>query len=138
MFARPPGGVPGVLVITPGRGLVDAEDVFTLKDLLAVSQVPVESGDLRYRRPLQRDARRLAATAPGCQFVLLGSISTRKYADVLLPFFSERLLFPKEFVGRCDMSRGCLMLRSAQAGQELDYAPLAGAVIHGKRPPRLK
>lgn len=30
------------------------------------------------------------------------------------------------------------MLRRASSRQELDYVPLAGAVRHGKRPPRLE
>ena len=41
------------------------------------------------------------------------------------------------FVGRGDMSRGGLLLRHASNGVELDYAPIAGAVLHGKRPPKL-
>jgi hypothetical protein len=55
---------------------------------------------------------------------------------VLLPVFGERLLFPPAFVGRGDMSRGGLMLRSAASGLELDYTPVAGAIRHGRRPPR--
>jgi hypothetical protein len=35
------------------------------------------------------------------------------------------------------MSRGGLLLRAADAGQELTYEPVAGAVRHGRRPPRL-
>jgi hypothetical protein len=52
-------------------------------------------------------------------------------------FFGDRLLFPMEFVGRGDMSRGGLMLRCAAAGQQLTYVPVAGAVRHGQRPPKL-
>jgi hypothetical protein len=47
-------------------------------------------------------------------------------------------LFPSEFVGRGDMSRGGLLLRCARAGGELTYTPAAGAVRHGPRPPRLE
>ena len=39
--------------------------------------------------------------------------------------------------GRGDMSRGGLMLRCADSGDELDYVPIAGAVRHGPRPPKL-
>ena len=56
---------------------------------------------------------------------------------MLLGIFGSRLLFPVDFVGRGDMSRGGLMLRSAAAGQELSYVPVAGAVRHGQRPPKL-
>src|SRR5947208_9674103 len=59
-FARPPAGIPGALVITPNRGLVDADALITLKDLLAFSEVPVDHTEPRYRRPLERHARRLA------------------------------------------------------------------------------
>ena len=69
--------------------------------------------------------------------VLLGSIASGKYVDVLGPIFGERLLFPPSFVGRGDMSRGGLMLRAAASGEELDYVPIAGAVRHGTRPPKL-
>jgi hypothetical protein len=69
--------------------------------------------------------------------VLLGSIATGKYADVLLEIFGDRLVFPRDFVGRGDMSRGGLMLRCAEEGRELEYLPVEGAVRHGKRPPRL-
>jgi hypothetical protein len=36
------------------------------------------------------------------------------------------------------MSRGGLLLRCVQAAEELEYAPLRGAVRHGKRPPKLE
>jgi len=69
--------------------------------------------------------------------VLLGSIASGKYVDVLDAVFGDRLLFPSDFVGRGDMSRGGLMLRSAASREELPYVPVRGAVRHGKRPPKL-
>ena len=60
--------------------------------------------------------------------MLLGSVASGKYVDLLLPIFGERLMFPPDFVGRGDMSRGGLMLRCVDAGFELPYVPLAGAV----------
>src|SRR2546426_247399 len=69
--------------------------------------------------------------------VLLGSIATGKYADLLLDILGDRLLFPPSFVGRGDMSRGGLLLRCVRAGMELPYAPLQGAIRHGPRPPKL-
>ena len=48
-----------------------------------------------------------------------------------------RLLFPTDFVGRGDMSRGALLLRAARADEELAYAPVATAVRRGKRPRKM-
>jgi hypothetical protein len=59
---------------------------------------------------------------------------------VLLEAFGNRLRFPAEFAGRGDMSRGGLMLRQVDSGEELTYVPLAcgTAARHGKRPPKLE
>ena len=76
-------------------------------------------------------ARSCASLGPDCDVVLLGSIASGKYVEVLLPIFGERLLFPPAFVGRGDMSRGGLMLRCAASGEELEYTPVAGAVRQG-------
>jgi hypothetical protein len=35
------------------------------------------------------------------------------------------------------MSRGGLLLRQVEQGIELEYVPVAGAVLHGARPPKL-
>ena len=72
-----------------------------------------------------------------CDVVLLGSIASGKYVDVLLEVFGERLRFPQAFIGRGDMSRGGLLLRQVTAGEELEYIAVAGAVRRGPRPPRL-
>ena len=83
-------------------------------------------------------AEGLAAALPAsAEVVLLGSVASDKYVEPLLAVFGRRLLFPAAFVGRGDMSRGGLMLRAAQDGLELAYAPVEGAVRHGPRPPRL-
>ena len=137
-FARPPRGVSGSLVITTNRGLVPADTTVTLDDLRDMGCVDIAADERRYRRPLARDARALAALDEKTQIVLLGSVATGKYVDVLLEAFGERLLFPQEFVGRGDMSRGGLMLRCAEEGTELTYVPVAGAVRHGHRPPKLE
>jgi len=124
-------------VITPGGGLVEPDRRITPSVLDAWARVRVDLSDGRYRRPLERDARALADRLPGVEVVLLGSIASDKYVDLLLDIFGERLLFPVDFVGRGDMSRGGLLLRSARAGAELTYGPVRGAVRHGPRPPRL-
>lgn len=36
------------------------------------------------------------------------------------------------------MSRGGLLLRCVREGRELEYEPVAGAIRHGKRPPKLE
>jgi hypothetical protein len=125
-------------VITPTRGLIDAETRITLDDLREFAEIDIKSADPRYRKPLERDARRLARSLPrDAEIVLLGSIASGKYVDALLHHFGERLRFPGDFVGRGDMSRGGLLLRCAADGQELEYVAVAGAIRNGKRPPKL-
>lgn len=137
-FARPPKGLAPAYVITPNLGLVPADEPLGLEDLQAFSTVPIDPRESRYVRPLRRHAKRLMELTSGrCEFVLLGSIGTKKYAEVLLEFFGEQLHFPSSFVGRGDMSRGGLLLRAVAANNELDYLPLHGAVRHGKRPEKL-
>jgi len=137
-FARPAPEIPGALVITPTRGLVDAETRIRLDDLREFATVDIHSEDPRYRAPIERDARVLAKKLPPrSEIILLGSIATGKYVDLLLTSFGDRLRFPVDFVGRGDMSRGGLMLRCAVDRQELPYIAVAGAIVSGKRPPKL-
>ncbi len=92
-----------------------------------------------YCDPLEASARRLAATfEDSTLFVLLGSVASDKYVEVLGRVFGPRLVFPADFVGRGDMSRGGLLLRAAAAGRELDYLPVLGAARRGARPPKLE
>ena len=128
----------GTLVITPGAGLCPSETPVTVDILRAFAGIDIDAGNPRYRRPLLESAREVARRlTPGCEVVLLGSIASGKYVDVLLEVFGSRLTFPASFVGRGDMSRGGLMLRCVAAGEELEYVPVAGAARHGPRPPRL-
>jgi len=137
-FARSARGTSGVLVITPTRGLIDARTRIHLDDLREFAEVDIHEDDPRYRMPIERDARRLASKlSTESEVILLGSIATRKYVDLLLANFGERLRFPADFVGRGDMSRGGLMLRCVADRQELSYIPVAGAIVNGKRPPKL-
>jgi hypothetical protein len=137
-FADAAAGGADVLVITPNRGLVRADVPIGVAELKAFAEVDIDEDDPRYREPLQRDVRKLAKALPTAEFILLGSIATGKYVEVLLENFGERLLFPADFVGRGDMSRGGLLLRCAVDRTELDYIPVAGAVRKGKRPPKLE
>jgi hypothetical protein len=137
-FAAPPPGVPGAFVITAARGLVAPETFITAEDLEHIASVPIDIGDPRYRAPLERDCRTLDEIAGGlCDFVLLGSVATTKYLAPMEAVFGSRLLFPQEFAGRGDMSRGGLMLRCARAGEQLTYVPVGKATRHGPRPPKL-
>jgi len=138
-FARVTNGSCGVFVITPTQGLVDAQKRITLEDLREFAEVDIDQDDPRYRKPLERDVRLLAKKLSSrCEVVLLGSIASKKYVDLLLGTFGERLRFPADFVGRGDMSRGGLLLRSAADRQELNYVAVAGAIVKGKRPPKLE
>jgi hypothetical protein len=137
-FTRPPLGLPGVAVITTSHGLMLPETPVDITRLTRFASVPIATDEARYRRPLVRHAAALAeAVGPRCEVVLLGSIATGKYVDVLRDVFGPRLVFPRAFVGRGDMSRGGLMLRCVDAAAELEYVPVDGAVRHGARPPRL-
>ena len=128
----------GVFVITPTRGLIDARSTITLSDLREFGTVDIDAADPRYKTPLERTVRQLAKNLPpDCEIILLGSIATGKYVDIFLKHFRERLLFPADFVGRGDMSRGGMMLRCAADRTELRYISVAGAVLNGKRPPKL-
>jgi hypothetical protein len=138
-FAQPPASVPGVFVITPHRGLLSPAIAITLAEMYDFADVPVDLAEVRYRLPLERAAQKLCEQIDAeCDIVLLGSVATAKYTEVLLSIFGERLVFPAEFVGRGDMSRGGLMLRCADSGTELEYVKVAGAVRHGPRPPKLE
>ncbi len=134
-YARAFAAPDGIRVITSDRGLVPPEQRLTLADLRSMARGSIDPDSRRYRLPFLRDAR--ALDDPGVEVVLLGSIATGKYADLLLEVFGERLVFPERFVGRGDMSRGGLLLRAVRENQELVYAPLARAVRHGPKPPRL-
>jgi hypothetical protein len=130
----PPG-----LVITPTRGLLPPESLVTAALLREFAAVDVDAADERYRAPLVESLARLSGTlTPDTRVVLLGSIATGKYVDVLTRALGDRLHFPADFVGRGDMSRGGLLLRCVTGGVELDYCPLRSDVPrHGQRPPKL-
>jgi hypothetical protein len=132
-------GVDSTLVITPTRGLQSPEIVVTQAVLNEFAAVDIASDDVRYSRPLERDLDALAARMPAdARVVLLGSVATGKYVDILVPRLGDRLLFPSSFVGRGDMSRGGLLLRHAASGIELEYSVLKPDVQRrGPRPPKL-
>jgi hypothetical protein len=128
----------GVHIITANAGLRSPDTMITRAAMQAFGKGEIDADNARYRRPLEASARALLAEiGPDCDVVLLGSIASPKYVDILTRIFGERLQFPIAFVGRGDMSRGGLLLRHARDGVELDYVPVLGAVRHGSRPAKL-
>jgi len=128
-----------VFVITPTRGLQPPEMPLTTDLIEEFASVDLGSADARYRVPLERDLASLAVSLPrDGRAILLGSVATAKYVDPLIDKLGGRLHYPPSFVGRGDMSRGGLLLRSAAARTELEYAVLqADSPRHGARPPKL-
>jgi hypothetical protein len=138
-YARAFAARDSTLVITPTRGLQSPDAVVTRDLLNEFAAVDISSDDARYSRPLERDLRALAARVPAdARVVLLGSVATGKYVDILVRWLGERLHYPSSFIGRGDMSRGGLLLRHAASGIELEYSVLdPGARRTGPRPPKL-
>jgi hypothetical protein len=131
--------VQGIFVITSSGGLVTPDALMTPRHLREISSGNMDPSDGRYRSLLDGDAQSLARMCDkSCQMVLLGSIATPKYIEPLLAVFGEQLMFPAEFVGRGDMSRGGLLLRCVSSGEQLTYVPVLGAVRHGLKAPKLK
>jgi hypothetical protein len=127
-----------IRVITTNAGLANPDLPLSPDSLRAFGTVDIHEDDPRYHGPLRRDAEALARKlGRRGQAILLGSIATAKYRDVLLEVFGERLVFPGDFVGRGDMSRGALLLRAAAEGKELPYIGVGGAVFKGKRALRI-
>ncbi len=132
----PVGG--GIHVITTNAGLRSPDALVTRAAVEAFGKGDIDADNASYRRPLEASARALLGeVGPDCDVVLLGSIASPKYVDVLTGIFGHRLQFPIAFVGRGDMSRGGLLLRHASEGFELDYVPVLGATLHGARPAKL-
>ena len=127
------------LVITPTRGLQSPDTIVSPELLHEFAAVDIAEDDRRYREPLERDLHRLSARlSADARAVLLGSVATGKYVNILVALLGERLHFPPSFIGRGDMSRGGLLLRHAASGTELEYRRLElTSQRHGPRPPKL-
>lgn len=118
-------GGDGILVITPGFGLVPQDWRINEDRMRRMRRIDIDVATRNYVRPLRDHADLLArALDDDAQVVLLGSVATGKYVDVLWPILGDRLRFPSAFAGLGDMARGGLMLRAARAGIELEYATL--------------
>jgi hypothetical protein len=139
-FADSPECTTSAYVITSSSGLISSGLRITAATLHRFSGVPIDPADDRYLLPLLASARDLERKiGEDTQIVLLGSIASPKYSVSLLECFGERVLFPAEFIGRGDMSRGGLLLRAVAANQELAYQRLSTTIVRtGKRPPKLE
>ncbi|HVR41146.1 MAG TPA: hypothetical protein VMU84_18780 [Thermoanaerobaculia bacterium] len=120
-------GGDGIFVITSGYGLVSPDWKITEERMKRMRKIDVDVSARNYVKPL-RDHTQLLARAleeeSDAEVVLLGSVATGKYVDVLRPLLGDRLRFPAVFAGLGDMSRGGLMLRAAREGRELQYTTL--------------
>jgi hypothetical protein len=120
-FQNPPRGVAGVHIIT-GAGLMLPETVITLSDLRRISATSIDAKNSHYRLPLDMDLLRLRElVGDETDVILLGSVATSKYITPIRGVFGERLLFPRDFLGLGDMSRGSILLRCCAQGAELAY-----------------
>jgi hypothetical protein len=138
-FGKTPENVLPQYVITSSSGILAPDAKINLQMLQEFSKVPIDLTNPSYRKPFEKSIRELKAKLnERCKIILLGSIATDKYCEPLLQAFGSRLLFPKDFIGRGDMSRGGLLLRAARANKELEYASLHAIEKRtGARPPRL-
>jgi hypothetical protein len=135
-FGRTPDGLASGLVISAGEGLRPLGERVTLPRLRAWAEVAIDERNRDFTEPLVEHAEALERAHGGdARIVLLGSVASDKYVRPLTRVFGDHLLFPPDFVGRGDMSRGALMLRAARAGRELAYAPVEGALRRGPRAP---
>jgi hypothetical protein len=130
-FAAPPPEMTlgteddGILVIAPGFGLVPPSWRITAEEMKKLRRTPVDLKSRAYCAPMKKHVEQLRDLAPTSWVVLLGSVATGKYVDLLLPALGDRLLFPRDFAGAGDMKRGGMMLRAVREDQELAYVTLA-------------
>jgi hypothetical protein len=130
------GGVENTYVIAPGFGLVRADWRITEERMKVMQRTPVDVTKSNYRKPLEREAKALAKRLDtDAEVVLLGSVASGKYVDVLWPIFGERLVFPAIFAGLGDMSRGGLLLRAMRADRQLEYTSLSAPRRKDKNDP---
>ena len=121
-FSCPPFNCPGIFIVTPTAGLVPHDTLIRLPKLRGFSRVPIHVKNRLYYSSLRRTAKKLASRiGSDCEVVLLGSLASRKYLDILSPVFGRRLVAPAEFIGLGDISRGGLLLRHVRENRELNY-----------------
>jgi hypothetical protein len=122
----------GVYIITMTDGLVSSETRISSRDLERYAQC--EGGPAAAVSRLEATARSLAERIGDvAEVVLLGSVGTGKYTDLLAPVFGERLLFPREVLHIGQLARGALFLQRAREGKELEYVSVTEIVRAGRR-----
>src|SRR5690606_653599 len=85
----------GAYVITPSRGLIPPDEWIGRDELSEFARVPVDPAEERYSTPLLESLNMFKN--PPVDIVLLGSVATGKYSEILLPVLGERLLIPADF-----------------------------------------
>lgn len=132
-FARSVNGeTREVHIITMIDGLVSPDTLISATDLDRYAD---------YQGSAPAPTSRLEATARAlrdrvgqdAEVVLLGSVGTGKYTDVLTPIFGRRLLFPRDVLHAGQLARGAIFLQRARERQELEYVPVADIVRTGGR-----
>src|SRR5688500_1570292 len=118
-------GGEGIFIITSGYGLVPPDWRLNEERMKRMEKIDVDAATRSYTKPVTEHAELLQRPLEhDAELVLLGSIATGKYVDVLRPTLGPHLRFPKVLAGLGDMARGGLMLRAARAGKELEYTTL--------------
>jgi hypothetical protein len=136
-FGHSPSGRAPAWVISAGGGLLRLDERVGVDRLRGWAGVSIHEDNPHFTAPLYRHASELlTAHDESTRFVLLGSVATNKYVTPLVEIFGDRLLFPRDFAGRGDMSRGALMLRAVRDNRELEYTRVFSADgVDGHRGP---
>ena len=131
-FARAREASDRIRVITMTDGLVSPDATIAVEDLERYALC--SEGTAAAAATLERTASTFSQRiGPGAEVVLLGSVSTGKYTDLLAPIFGERLLFPRDVLHIGQLARGALFLRRAHDGEELEYVPVSEIARAGRR-----
>jgi hypothetical protein len=132
-FAHPSGEeTGGVYIITMTDGLVSPDARISLADLERYALC--REGAAAAISTLESTARGLfQRIGSDGGVILLGSVGTGKYTDLLAPIFGERLLFPRDVLHIGQLARGALFLHRARERHELDYIPVAEIIRAGRR-----
>jgi hypothetical protein len=122
----------GVSIITVTDGLVSPEARIWVQDLERYALC--REGATAAISTLERTARALLPRiGSDGDVVLLGSVGTGKYTDLLTPIFGERLLFPRDVLHIGQLARGALFLHRARERRELEYIPVTEIIRVGRR-----
>ena len=122
-FAQPPRGSSGIFVITTNRGLVHSETPLTLEALRAFSSVDIDHSDARYRLPLERDARKLAASLGRTEDVILpGALGQKKICRSAFGGAGRTIEIPPGFRRTWRHEPRRTAPASSRDGLELEYA----------------